>query len=84
MIPWRLGGAAKDPGENESTTRLYWWRWYSSADGTLALIGHQSDLVGSDGIGEYTATTLSWQGGDTRYQTVFRQYASACVLSTLQ
>ena len=54
-------------------------RWYSSADKTLVLTGHQSGVSGSDGIGQYTATTLSWKGGDTRYQTVFRQYASACV-----
>ena len=32
--------------------------------------------MGEDGIGRYNATALTWAGGSTQYQTVFRQYTT--------
>jgi hypothetical protein len=49
--------------------------WFSSHDKSLVLKGSARE-VGEDGIGRYNATALTWAGGSTQYQTVFRQYTT--------
>lgn len=56
-------------------------QWRSTADGTLKLLG-SSESVGSDAMGEFNATVLSWRGGGLAFETGFYQYASSCLFET--
>lgn len=54
-------------------------KWFSSHDSTLLLKSSATE-DGEDGIGRFNSTTLTWTAGSTKFETVFRQYASgSCV-----